>query len=47
MFVLKKNHSDGQPSGPRLQWTFPQKTASLHASESDSIQFNDGDYVIM
>ena len=32
-FVLKINHRDGQPSRPRLQWTFPRKTVSIPASE--------------
>ena len=27
--MKKKNLRDGQPSGPRLQWTLPQKTASV------------------
>ena len=34
--TVLKIHSDGQPSQPRLQWTFPQKTASLPASESQT-----------
>ena len=33
LFVLKKNHSNGQPSRLRLHWTFPQKTASVPVSE--------------
>ena len=36
MCVMKINHHDGQPSGPRLQTTFPKKTASvLSVTESD------------
>ena len=41
--VMKIN----QPSRPRLRWTFPQKSASVPASESDSVQFTDDDHVIM
>ena len=44
---MKIKYRDGQPFRPRLQWTFPQKTASVPASESDSILFTDGDYVII
>ena len=29
VFVIKINHHNRQPSGPRLQWTSPQKTASV------------------
>ena len=29
MFVIKINHRDRQPSGPRLHRTFPQKTARV------------------
>ena len=48
VFVMKKkNHLDGQPSWPRLQWTFPWKTAFiLTNTESDSDPFTDGDYAI-
>ena len=46
-FVWKKNHCNSQPNRPRFQWTFPQKTASVHAWESDSVQFTDGDYLNM
>ena len=41
---MKINHREGQPSVPRLQGTFPQKMASVPAS--DSFQFTDGDYVM-
>ena len=43
VFVMKIN----QPSRPRLWWTFPQISASVLTSESDSIQFTDDDHVIM
>ena len=33
VFVMKINHRDCQPSRLRLQWTFPQKTASVPATE--------------
>ena len=40
--------SDGQPSRPRLQWTFPPKQPpSPRVTESDSVQFSDGGYIIM
>ena len=42
VFVMKINHHDSQPSGLRLQLTFPRKTASVPA-----VQFTDGDHVIM
>ena len=29
LFVMKINHGYGQPSRPKLEWTFPQKTASF------------------
>ena len=29
VFVMKINHCDRQPSRLRIQWTFPQKTASV------------------
>ena len=29
VFVMNINRRDGQSSRPRLQWTFPQKTASV------------------
>ena len=31
---VEKNHCNDQPSQPRLQWTFPQKTASPLKSDS-------------
>ena len=46
VFLMKINHSDHQPSRPRLQWTFPLKTASVFASVSDSFQFTGDDSVI-
>ena len=30
---VDSNHGDGQPSRPRLKWTFPQKTASVPVSD--------------
>ena len=33
---LCRNKSPRQPSRPRLQWTFPQKTASLPMSDSQT-----------
>ena len=33
---IEQNHWDSQPSWPRLWWTFPQKTASHLASESQT-----------
>ena len=40
-----KNHGDGQPSRPRPS---PRKQPpSPRVTESDSVQFTDGDYVIM
>ena len=33
VFIMKINHCHGQPSGPRRQWTFPQKVASIPMSE--------------
>ena len=47
VFVMKINHCDSQPSRPRPKWTFPWKMASIPMSESDSVQFTDGDNVIM
>ena len=47
VFVMKINHCDHHPSQPRLQGTFPEKMASILASESDSVQLTDRDYVIM
>ena len=34
--VEKKNLCDGEPAQPRRQWTFPQKTAFLPVSESQT-----------
>ena len=34
--VMIINHRDRQPSGPRLQGTFPQKTASVPVSDSQT-----------
>ena len=39
VFMMNLSHSDHQLSGPRLQWTFLQKTASIPTSESDSFHF--------
>ena len=37
MFVMKTNHCSGQPSKPRLQWTFPGKQPpSLRVSQTAS-----------
>ena len=47
MFVMKINHNDGQPSGPRLKWTFPQKTASVPFNWVRQVPFTDSDYVIL
>ena len=41
---MKLYHHNSQPSGLR---TFPKKTAFLPAIESESLQFADGNYVIM
>ena len=47
VFVMKINHRDRQPSGPRHQWTFPRKTAFVSTSESDSFQFKKRTYLFI
>ena len=44
--LVLKNHYDSLPSWPRLQWTFPQKTASSERVRQGPL-FTDGDYVII
>ena len=44
---MKKILRNGQPSGPRLQWTFPLKQPlSSQVTESGSNLLTDGDYVM-
>ena len=45
---VDRNHRDGQPSWPRLQWTYPRKQPlSPRVTESRSNLFTDDDYVMM